>query len=242
MKPYIFLISILSALSTSCFQDCIPQDVKVGDIALTVTTKAFIQQFVGKKVIYKNANGREVIFDADKKLTNDSSEFGLINVKLNCKAGLSPKSESWDFFQTERVSVYLTSDSFSLGYRTYLTQNTVVNKSDTSNLYEVMSFSVGDKVACGVVAVAIFSDRGFPNRRSDTSDTYRLFREVKDTTIGNKRFQNINVKMPSLLCSGGNTQATQDNQTPIEIFFNLKEGVVAFKTKNGMFWFFDRIQ
>jgi hypothetical protein len=104
-----------------------------------------------------------------------------------------------------------------------------------------MTFSAYEKAAsCGVSPIAIFSDRGFPARRTaDTSDTYRRFREVKDTTIGGKRFQNINVRTPTSWCSAGDVPSSQ---TPVELYFNFKEGIVAFKTKNGVFWFFDRIE
>jgi hypothetical protein len=238
MKPYIFLFLSLSLAWTSCFQDCTPQDVKVGDIALMPTTKAFIQQFVNKKVVFKNESGREIIFKAPTQGSfNIDSDQVLI--KQNCNAGFFGNQKSWDFYQTEGMSIDLTSDSFFLGYRTWMTQD-FTKKRDTSALFEVMTFSAYEKAAsCGVSPIAIFSDRGFPARRTDTSDTYRRYREVKDTTIGGKRFQNINLRAPTSWC---NATDVPSNQTPIELYFNFKKGIVAFKTKNEVFWFFDRIE
>jgi hypothetical protein len=241
MKPYIFLFLSLSLAWTSCFQDCTPQDVKVGDIALTSSSKAFIQQFGSKKVIFKNETGLEIEFKNATQgvFGRDSSK---IPVRRNCYAGLTGKLQSWDFMITEGLSVGLQSDSFYLSYGTRMSQDPVGIKSDTNNLYETMYFSAGsmDTTWC-ISTVAIFSDRGFPARsKRDTSDTYRLFREVRDTTIGKKRLQNINFKKElNKICTSG---VKPTNQTPVEFFFNFKQGITAFKTLDGVFWFFDRIE
>jgi hypothetical protein len=235
MKLYIVLIFSLFLVCESCFQNCTPQNVKLGDISFMPSTKAFVQQFVGKKVIYKSVSGREIVFNA----SNIKRDSDVVNIKLNCNAGFGSINQSWDFYQTEGMSIDLTSDSFFLGYRTWMTQD-FTKKRDTSSLLEVMTFSAYEKAAsCGVSPIAIFSDRGFPARRTDTSDTYRRFREVKDTTIGGKRFQNINLRAPTSWCNAGDVPS---KQTPVELYFNFKQGIAAFKTNDGIFWFFDRIE
>ncbi len=240
MKPYLFLILSFSLIYSSCFQDCVPQDIRVGSVALMSGTQAFIQQFAGKKVIYKSEDGREIVF-------RDTSTKGVIRdtdrllVRLNCNSGVWGIDKSWDFIDMENMRINLMSDSFGINYRTWLRWD-LSKKADSSLLFDAMSLGiVNNTISCGTGASLIFSDRGFPARLTDTSITLRRFSLVKDTLIGNKRFQNINFRKNDIntLCNAGRVPT---NQTPIEVFFNFKDGLVAFKTMNGKFWFFDRIE
>jgi hypothetical protein len=239
MKPYIFLFLSLSLAWSSCYQDCTPQDVKVGNISLMPTTKAFVQQFVGKKVIFKTESGREMVFTTSQSgIIRDTTK---LNLKINCNAGFSSNQKSYDFMALEGLEITLQSDSFTLNYKTWLTRD-LTKKADTSVLFEAMIFSTyNSKTGCGLTPIAIFSDRGFPARRTDTSDTYRRFRVVPDTLLGTKRLQNVNFRKPEgNLCSS--TDVAANNRTPLESFFNFKQGIVAFKTLSSGFYFFDRIE
>jgi hypothetical protein len=164
------------------------------------------------------------------------------NLKINCNAGVFGNQRSHDFMLLEGLEITLQSDSFTLNYKTWLTRD-LTKKADTSALFEAMIFSTyNSKTGCGLAPIAIFSDRGFPARRTDTSDTYRRFRVVSDTLLGTKRLQNVNFRKPesSQLC--GATDVAANNRTPLESFFNFKEGIVAFKTLSSGFYFFDRIE
>lgn len=240
MKPYFFLILSFSFIFSSCFQDCVPQDIKVGSVALMPVTQAFMQKFAGKKLIFKDENGREIVF-------RDTSPKGVLRdtnrllVRLNCNSGIWGKDKSHDFVDMENMRIDLTSDSMRLSYNAVLRQD-LSKKADSSLLFDVFSFSVANSdLLCGTGASAVFSDRGFPARLTDTSISLRRFNLVKDTIIGNKRFQNINVRKNDISkgCSAGDIP---NNQTPIEVFFNFKDGLVAFKTMGGKFWFLDRIE
>ena len=240
MKPYFFLILSFSLIYSSCFQDCVPQDIKVGSVSLMPVTQAFMQKFAGKKVVYKNEDGREIVF-RDTTAKGVLRDTDMLFVRQNCNSGIWGVDKSYDFVDKENMRIGLVSDSLNLYYKTFLTQN-LYKKADSSMLFDALILSISNNNSlCSAGSITVFSDRGFPARLTDTSDTYRRFRFVKDTLIGNRRFQNVNIRKNEISsqCSAGHVP---NNQTPIEVFFNLKDGIVAFKTLEGKFWFFDKIE
>lgn len=236
MKTHYLFVFLLFLTFYSCFQECTPQDVKVGEVNLMPETRAFMQKFIGKKVVFKNEQGKEMIFRDTGSLKRDTWRFDL---RVNCNSGIWEKDRSHDFVASEALNIVLISDSLNLNFRAGI--SSLLNE-DTTKTYDTMIYNIGNTTSlCGFGPIIVFSDRGhLAVRLSDTTSAFRP-RVINDTIVNNRRFQNVRLRVRGITetCSSGDKPS---GMTPYELYFNQKEGVVAFKTVNNEFWVFDRIE
>ncbi len=226
--------------NTLPFSDCTPQDVKVGEANLMPETRAFFQKFVGKKVVFKNELGNEMVFKNVGGLTRDTNRLLL---RLNCNSGIFGNDKSYDFLSLEGLNIVLVSDSLSLNFRSGISSLLSGVNEDTTKTFDTMIYNIGNtKSLCGLGPIIIFSDRGHPTvRTSDPESPFNRSRIITDTTVNNRRLQNVRLRVRGITetCSAGDKPT---GMTPYELYFNQKEGIAAFKTGNNEFWVFDRIE
>ncbi len=240
MKTQYLLIFLVLLTFYGCYQDCTPQDIKVGEKNLMAETQAFMQKFIGKKVVFKNELGKEMIFRDTGSLRHDIRKF---DVHRNCNAGLWEVDQSYDYLEIEGYSLELISDSLNLRLTFQVTWDVFSVGRDSTKLYDDLSLRIGHRTQyCSVGIQTIFSSRGHTNLIKDLKNypTYQ-FRTIKDTIVNNKSFQNISFKANAAKeqCLG---LYLPTQITPYEMLFNLKDGLLAFKTVNNEFWVFDRIE
>ena len=228
----LFILTCCSIYSCTSSGDCIPQDVKVGEILLVSNSKTFITSFKEKTAVFKDSFGQEMKF---KDSSDYSIRFGPRAIgKVNCsntKDGLFFTHQSHDYMDTEGSYITMRSKNFILSYNMYI---------EWSN-FDVVNASVFriDSLGCGGnTGLIITADRG----KKDAPRVTEQFRTISDTLINGKSFKNILGRWKDeyrLCCCGIKAPS---NDTPNEVFFDRQKGIIAFKMLNGQTWTLDRIE
>jgi hypothetical protein len=228
---------IMIALSFSCankkeavvpFSPCTPQDIYKGDYTSTIDAQIFMNRLALKKVIFKNLAGQERVFENREGVLPDARRM---NIRLNCQVGYTV-----DYVNFHDDLIYLedTISHTSLRYFLFMgfpkgfDNNGVI---DSSTVLEFVNFAVLGR-SCAAHESFIFSDRGFPNRR--TPELMKIYpyptKTIADTTVYGKHLKDV-FWVKNMDC------ALYD-----EVFFSLKEGILAYKDDNHVVWVFDRIE
>ena len=224
MKKIMFLC-LVSFSIYGCYSDCIPQDVKVGEVVLMPNSKTFITNFENKTAIFKDSLGNEFKFKNTQKIRQDTDKT---IVRMNCNSGFWGNQKSYDFMESISMRLEMQSDSFRISYRMNL----------MSLNFDAVDASVYWNWSCGGnTGWVIFADRG----KKDVLAVEEKFRVIPDTVLNKKAFKNIlgrRRKDTELCCCGIQPPTDAVN----EVFFDRQKGIVGFKTIEGKIWTLDRVE
>jgi hypothetical protein len=223
MKLNLIILHFLTFTSlylTSC-DKCDGTDTKVGETTIADSSKNLILQYVGKKVIFKDSIGRELVI-------RDTS--GLVKLKDTLITGVTcqnnwPHRSLFNFLEAESWEIGLKCDAFTIHQRIH-----TINQSfeDTSLLYDIFKLNILSKKD----SLGLFFDFDISKRGVATRPDFRSVKDfiIPDTMLNNKKFFNL-IHIPN-----------QRKQIFIESYFDKTKGLIAFKLSDKNLWIFDRIE
>lgn len=224
MRVLFFVLPLLVLLASACNR-C-PSDVRLGDLQLQPSTKAFIPYKGGETLVFVSDAGEEISFEIPR--ARDINEPQELIVENTCSKGsfLFPKSTNV-YYEAERFSLYTASDETQT--RTLLLSALIYNdrfgdRTDTL-LYELISVTAqfDEEVASFQF---LSSDRGNPQVLIEHPDGFDSFHAVGDTTLLDRPFEEVRRNIPF----------TSDDSM---VFYNAKKGIIGIKTRTR-FWVLDR--
>ena len=232
MKNNLFGLLVLMLLSLQSLQfascnKCEGGNKKTGETTLSKDAQSFISQFVGKKVIFKDSLGNEMIFRDTSGLVKKNEE---LPTEVICE-NTWPYPALVNYIGYESWGIGLKSDSFSIQQKCAIANRAAFK--DTSLVYDVLIFSFlsNPNAFQEIIGVPEISKRGVSTRPDfNNRDNVNI---ISDTVLNQKRFSNL-IKIDA-----------KGSTTPLNIvtgYLDAKKGLVAFKRRSGRLWVFDRIE
>lgn len=236
MTRLFLLISISATVNFACYKDLDCHPDSVGEVNLTDATLAMFPLDTGKTLVFVDTLGNEMRFVC---LNPEYARFNLA-VELQC---LHPDlSADYRTVSAEYIYQTWTQDSiFSFDNHVefrFLLQifNAKIEDTDNLNLYDQFAAYYGyysQAADCDAQIEYIAHDRGTDPAVLTEVLNEQVFREIPDTTLLGKPFQDLLASKPAFGASPDDKYA---------FFYQKNVGPAAFSLRDGRVFIFDRAE
>jgi len=205
---YLLLISSVLMIFWACDGDICPPDKKVGDLALTATTKSFNPYNLDSRIIFKSDAGDSLIFEA-----TDASEvsFDQLCVKKICTEPEIKGNTTCEYFESEAERIILaTADQNAL--IDFLLYSSVIEE-NSKTFFQAMR--IGFSQVNFIEQAGIITDSIEVENLSNLN--YEPFPELQSVgaiTLNDQTFED----------------AFQYEGSLVSLYYNKQKGLVGFKT------------
>ena len=234
---YIIIFLLLgSTLQWNCYKDLDCHNEKVGESYLDESTKAFIPLDTSKALVFKNALGDEMRFVCrNPSFQRLDLEQEVICIQVNLSFNYKYVGSDYWVLPYQQDSIYAEEVRMSFIVRTKSVSPFAVKVGDKLPFYDWFEARLGFNLAGSGDATINYV---VSQRDSDAGDlaeatAAQAYRAIADTTILGKQFTDVLASVP-----GFGTQPDEH----YSLLYQKNVGPVAFSTKSGTVYVFDRVE
>jgi hypothetical protein len=222
MKKLALILIVFMVLFNSCSDDC--QDVSVGSVELMPSSLVLLNSLKGKTLIYKDSLDKTIVFKAESGITNIDQK---VPTKVLCQEAFN---FSVEFLSSKMNLLKLTSPDLNveLNLNVSITNKGLDTLTTDTLLYDIIECKVGNNSLSSIFFQLENSKRG-----TIKPDILANPKPIEELTILSKTFKQVNVR---------NNNLKVKNIEPLELYFNLNQGVVAIRLLDGRLFVLDKVE
>jgi hypothetical protein len=216
MKKLVLVLAVFLLLFDSCSK-C--KDVSVGSVALMPNSSILLNSLKGKTLTYKDSLGNLIRFKSAQDIEVKNEK---VITKTICREAFDNGVEFLDT-KTNHLEIIGKDLNFNQNLSVNFAKRTIDSIVTDTLLYDVLDLKVG-----------IISFELELSKRGTSKPDYRTnFKPIDSLNMLGKTFKNVVLST--------NSQKTR-TQEPLELYFNLNQGVVAMRLLDGRLFVLDKIE
>jgi hypothetical protein len=221
MKKLAFILVIFMILFNSCSK-C--KDVSVGNVELMPSSLVLLNSLKGKTLIYKDSLGKTIAFKAASGITNIDQK---VPTKVLCQ---EPFNSGVEFLSSKMNLLKLTSPDLNveLNLNVSIANKGLDTLTTDTLLYDIIECKVGNSSLSSIFFQLENSKRG-----TIKPDILTKPKPIEELSILGKTFKQVNIR---------NNNLKDKNIEPLELYFNINQGVVALRLLDGRLFVLDKVE
>jgi hypothetical protein len=221
MKKLTLILAVFILLFDSCSK-C--KDVSVGSVELMPSSLVLLNSLKGKTLTYKDSLGKTITFKAESSITNIDKK---VVTKVLCQEAFNSGVE---FLNSKMNLLKLNSTDLNveLNLNVFISNKGLDTLTSDTLLYDILECKMGNSSLSSIFFQAENSKRG-----TIKPDISAHLKPIEEFTILSKNFKKIIVR---------NNDLKTKNIEPLELYFNLNQGVVAMRLLDGRLFVLDKVE
>jgi hypothetical protein len=221
MKKLALVLAVFMLLFDSCSK-C--KDVSVGNVELMPSSLVLLNSLKGKTLTYKDSLGKTIAFKAESGITNIDKK---VETKVLCQEAFNSGIE---FLSSKMNLLKLNSTDLNveLSLNVFISNKGLDTLTSDTLLYDIIECKMGNSSLSSIFFQAENSKRG-----TIKPDISVHLKPIEELTILSKNFKKVIVR---------NNDLKTKNIEPLELYFNLNQGVVAMRLLDGRLFVLDKVE
>lgn len=219
-------LALVSAVFLILFESCSKcKDVSIGNVDVMPSSLVLLNSLQGKTLIYKDSSNKIITFKAESSIAKIDKK---VSTKVLCQ---EPFNSGVEFLSSKINLLKLSSKELNvaLDLSVFITNRGLDTlTSDTTLLYDIMECKIGNNSLSSIFFQIESSKRGTLKPDILTKPT-----PIEELTILGKNFKKVIVR---------NNDLKSKTIEPLELYFNLNQGVIGFRLLDGRLFVLDKIE